>query len=1197
MAFKDKWKKESLEDKNEYDKDDSYDMSYDDSPLLTLIKAAAVIAGGYAAYKSGALKIGIKKSLEYAEHFNGRTTEALKTLRKWTTDNINAPKESIMRQKLRMMDFIKDDNYRQRVLNNSLEDMKNLQEKVKENIQNLTNEAKKISEKQYGETQLSYTIGEFNKVVEGIEYKAGRGTQQVISKMTESIYKHNTLSAAQEYTQKKRMDYRHLMLGDIINDIKVESNHPHFDYKDYTKFKFDTQTENKILKFISNIDSTGKHIYEGDKFKRFVIDSNIFINDKTKRIVDTRAAANSFKFYVDILSNDFAIPFIKLNPLAMYDTEYLYKPRTRFGVIHSTSIQNAVTGEAGRVTVGEHFKSKLPLVGIDDQIYKFDEHYNLKNISKGNSFTMTDIPNEIKSEYELPRRVNALRKMYGLSSKEFIGGPKKGDNGYFIYSLLKKFDLGFQDNKLKNFSLFDTESWLSLIGRVVDKVPRYDKVKFYKMNEMFGSVPEGERTIVIYKNSVSPLKKFKQTHSLTETFKSMVSQTFAGRKNIKDVTYFSTIPYFLMERLNESIAPFGIGLSNESMGDITSTFKNLLLKRFLPVYLGYNAVQYVNYLTTDKNGDNATTHLTKGVGYMDLGYHRIKDALHITKIAKYFSQLMPGMDQIGGMPGMNFLHLTYSTDEETHYLNHGMAPVRKGRWWGLGNTPLSGGKVEYWQPNLYRRMRSDYKFTNTLYGSRKEYFNNSPFPTPTAPLSPIRYFFTDRYHNDRKHYYDRPYLMTSPMFSNVPVIGPTLSATIGKIIKPPKLMHPEYWIGNVTGAGKATNAKVLNGFTKGINYSMPPINSSPFLATGIITGNGSGLTNYETPPIQRQMNVYETSGGSTKLVNLGKNKISWVRRQLKGESIKKVEGTNTPKDVSERNDINKKIQLPSLYSTMKDQYRVLADVGGMYGFNVLGFVTGMPNAGTTQIDTSSYAYSINRAFWDEEIGGLGKDLSEIFRRFVPKRRKDINFYNPVKNTMPNWLPGSDYFQNFHEGDPYTKVGGHGEIRLPGEAYEKMYKLKDMYQLEIGPSMIGRSKQDLVKHFLRQDTITNHETIKILHQGTKIHEALEKDWLKRGIAIDVEAEIYDPIHHVAGRYDAAIHDPNSPTGVSIVDFKTISDKGWKGLKHPKEENVKQINYYMYATHNKTAYLYYVNRKNTEQVKIFKVNYNHKLLMIL
>ena len=62
--------------------------------------------------------------------------------------------------------------------------------------------------------------------------------------------------------------------------------------------------------------------------------------------------------------------------------------------------------------------------------------------------------------------------------------------------------------------------------------------------------------------------------------------------------------------------------------------------------------------------------------------------------------------------------------------------------------------------------------------------------------------------------------------------------------------------------------------------------------------------------------------------------------------------------------------------------------------------------------------------------------TEPFRRFVQNE-----LFTPQANEIPNqaasWLPGDDYYTNFHEGDPFTKVP-EGYARLPGAGYEALH---------------------------------------------------------------------------------------------------------------------------------------------------------------
>jgi hypothetical protein len=107
------------------------------------------------------------------------------------------------------------------------------------------------------------------------------------------------------------------------------------------------------------------------------------------------------------------------------------------------------------------------------------------------------------------------------------------------------------------------------------------------------------------------------------------------------------------------------------------------------MYVGYNAYEFINYMSEgkpDENGnrDNITKKLARGIGTMDLGYHKIKDTLGLTDIAKSVASVMPGIDQVGDLPGLNLLKLDKTYEDRVNDFNSGMEPVRKGRYWDLG---------------------------------------------------------------------------------------------------------------------------------------------------------------------------------------------------------------------------------------------------------------------------------------------------------------------------------------------------------------------------------------------------------------------------------------------------------------------------------------------------------------------------------
>jgi len=97
------------------------------------------------------------------------------------------------------------------------------------------------------------------------------------------------------------------------------------------------------------------------------------------------------------------------------------------------------------------------------------------------------------------------------------------------------------------------------------------------------------------------------------------------------------------------------------------------------------------------------------------------------------------------------------------------------------------------------------------------------------------------------------------------------------------------------------------------------------------------------------------------------------------------------------------------------------------------------------IQSSGRQDSFTRRYYEKELGaGVGPSPSlrehfgytEPFRRFVQNET-----FSPQANEIPNqaasWLPGDDYYTNFHEGDPFIKVP-EGYARLPGAGYEALH---------------------------------------------------------------------------------------------------------------------------------------------------------------
>lgn len=136
---------------------------------------------------------------------------------------------------------------------------------------------------------------------------------------------------------------------------------------------------------------------------------------------------------------------------------------------------------------------------------------------------------------------------------------------------------------------------------------------------------------------------------------------------------------------------------------------------------------------------------------------------------------VPGM--LGSRKTADELDRVYSGEE--------MVPIKTGRWWDMGTTPLEGARIKEWRPHWSVLWKTQAE-KKSLYGSEENYWGHHPV------LHPLNYL-KDPYYLEERNYADRPYPVTSPAFTNVPLVGPLLAATVGKLVKPPVFMHEDEW--------------------------------------------------------------------------------------------------------------------------------------------------------------------------------------------------------------------------------------------------------------------------------------------------------------------------------------------------------------------------------------------------------------------
>ena len=256
-----------------------------------------------------------------------------------------------------------------------------------------------------------------------------------------------------------------------------------------------------------------------------------------------------------------------------------------------------------------------------------------------------------------------------------------------------------------------------------------------------------------------------------------------GRYDTEHITEATLLAQYSMSRLNYSLAEFGLGLSADSMSSPLNTYLNFGLKRVLPVALGIGTFSYLNDESRRFTGSSIIEAGARGLSYVDIG-------------ARKFAYNIGLGNQIDKWAETSVIHEYYfgdnhfnTAEEQRDWYENGYSPVRKGRYWSFGSSSeYRGGAISYWQPNYLRRAESNYHDVS-IYGSSEEKWAHSWIPTPTHPFSTLRAALNP-YWLEKKHLKegDRPYPLTSKLFTEGTPWGAVLNPTVGEILKPVRML-------------------------------------------------------------------------------------------------------------------------------------------------------------------------------------------------------------------------------------------------------------------------------------------------------------------------------------------------------------------------------------------------------------------------
>ena len=212
-------------------------------------------------------------------------------------------------------------------------------------------------------------------------------------------------------------------------------------------------------------------------------------------------------------------------------------------------------------------------------------------------------------------------------------------------------------------------------------------------------------------------------------------------------------------------------------------------------------------------------------------------------------QLATGaMFGIGSMEGPSELQAIYSGQRKVQ--------VKRGRWWEGGGTPFEGAGVKYHRPHAYVAMMTRSR-QKAAWGENED------------ETSPIKKFFLKNftYELEKRNYYNRPYPISGAAFEDIPVVGGLLSATIGRLFKPAKLMHTsEYMRAGQNGEIEFKHKPEINGPALSLGGKTPGVPYSPYSTRHVAGGlqyqfrELEGLTGWAKNMVQKSLTGTETFG-------------------------------------------------------------------------------------------------------------------------------------------------------------------------------------------------------------------------------------------------------------------------------------------------------------------------------------------------
>lgn len=532
----------------------------------------------------------------------------------------------------------------------------------------------------------------------------------------------------------------------------------------------------------------------------------------------------------------------------------------------------------------------------------------------------------------------------------------------------------------------------------------------------------------------------------------------------------------------------GVGFDEANTPTVGSYFQKMLTKRVLPLgamMFGYSALDRLadKYLEGTPFGEGLTVFGANVLAGTRLAAQNIMDLTHITDVSKYLEDLLPGIisSPASGLvrgvgPALAGLSLGYRSAGSRGALTGGIIGGAVGALVGGGPLGIFGEwnisksrkeivKEYLGQEEVPIRKGRWWELGSTPFeGTRIQYYRphmyhllRSKYKEVPGLKDSLLTEYIGAIAPDvyaMKNYYSRPYPVTAGLLSDIPVFSNMMSMLPGFPLLGGIPLHG----GIPNGLPSQPMIDDRGGMGAGMfqNYGDTYIDTG----AGWSFNNKGMITEQPTSRSALDAATSETVGNIKDIVGL--------RGFIAGSAFSEMTGRNDVFDYA-----------PELASPV--------DIAG-----------------------------VRRSYWDLEIGGM-LGASEILRRYLPRRRPQVEVFNPLRNTMPVWLPGKDYMIDFQHGDPYTAVPL-GEARLPGISYETLKDVELAFPVE--SEMIGESLESQVAYFLGYPEYM-HARNKMKASAEYVAESIRENAKEYGTLLKGVSGLYNPKYDVHAVADAVI----------------------------------------------------------------------------